>query len=82
MVPPQHILFFSAVGAQMGYGDGLEMFLGCRRNISCFFLLLVGKWRLQMGEVVGGGMTGFFDLQVGMVGGVALGHMLLPFSWW
>ena len=33
-----------------------------------------------MGEVVGGGMTGFFDLQVGMVGGVALGHMMASFS--
>ena len=32
-----------------------------------------------MGEVVGGGMTGFFDLQVGMVGGVALGHMMASF---
>ena len=78
-MPPATYPVLAVVGAQMGYGDGLEMFLGCRRSISCFFLLLVCKWRLQMGEVVGGGMTGFFDLQVGMVGGVALGHMMASF---
>ena len=57
----QHILFFADVGTQMGYGDGLEMFLGAAATYAVFFLCLSAQ-------------KGFFDLQVGMVGGVALGH--------